>query len=172
MNECERMRDAMVDVAGHRAAWNDHDTAHLAHCDDCRASWAVISAAAGFGRTPVIDGSRVAAAVRQRLVSAPAAAPRSRWARIAVGLAAAALIGIGLTSSYPATTMGPDSAGAVETAAGIFPELEALSVPQLEVILAAVADPDSALHGGAALPRLGDLNDDQLEELILSVEGE
>ncbi|MEO5826505.1 MAG: hypothetical protein ABIR59_11505 [Gemmatimonadales bacterium] len=172
MNQCERMRDAMVDVAGHRAGWTDQEAAHLAQCEECRAGWMVISAAAVIGRTLVIDGSRVAGAVRQRLVSAPAIVTRNRWARIAVGLAAATLISVGLTSDALVTTARPDEAGAVGTAAAMFPELEALSEPQLEVILATVADPDSVLHDGAALPRLGDLNDKQLEELILSVEGE
>lgn len=171
MNECERMRDAMVEVAGHRVTWNDRDAAHLAQCDDCRASWTVVSTAAALGRAPVVDGSRIAAAVQQRLHATPLPAPRTRWGRIAMGAAAAALISIGTTSSYPATTIRPAQIDA-ENVTAMFPELESLSEPQLEVILATVADPDSVLSGGATLPRLGDLNDEQLEELLLSVESE
>lgn len=170
MNECERMRDAMVDVAGHRAAWNDRDAAHLTQCDDCRASWTVVSTAAALGRAPVVDGSRTAAAVQQRLRAAPPPAPRAWWGRFAIGAAAAAVITIGVTLTYQATTIPAESEA--ESVTAMFPELESLSEPQLEVILATVADPDSVLIGGATLPRLGDLNDEQLEELLLSVEGE
>lgn len=173
MNECERMRDAMVGVAAGRTAWNDHDAAHLALCDDCRESWTVVSAAAQLGRASSIDGARVAAALRARLVHAPLSAPRTRWTQLAIGVAAAALIGLGLTSSHRATWGGGDPLEVpTEQATAMFPELDALSEPQLEVILVNVAAPDSGLEGGAAIPRLGDLNDEQLEELILSVEGE
>ncbi len=173
MNECERMRDAMVDVAAARTSWNDHDAAHVALCDDCRESWTVVSAAAQLGRASSIDGARVAAGLRARLVHAPLSAPRKRWTELAIGVAAAALIGLGLTSSHRATSGSGDRIEVpTEQATAMFPELEALSEPQLKVILAGVADADADLDGGAAIPRLGDLNDEQLEELILSVEGE
>ncbi len=171
MNNCERLLDAMPDVAARRTTWSDHDAAHISDCAECGASWTIIAAAGSVGTGTTIDVSLVATTLQRRLHAAPVAAPLNRWSRIALGAAAAALIGVGLSSSFAGNVAPRDDAAAIETAV-MFPELEALSEPQLEVILATVAEPDSVIDGGAGLPRLGDLNDAQLEELILSVEGE
>lgn len=159
----------MVLVAGSRAAWSDGDAAHLTGCADCRASWAIVGAASALGRSHTVDTDRIMAGVRARLNDAPIRVPRRRWIGVGVAAAAAVVIGLGLTSSHWAS----DRIGVQpEAQTAMFPELDYLSEPQLEVILANVAEPDSVLDGGAAIPRLGDLNDEQLEELILSVEGE
>ena len=169
---CEELTDRMPDVAAGRDAWTPDDAAHLRSCDDCDRAWRIVVAASRAGRELTVDTARLATSVVARLAE-PVAAPQVRWSRVLLGLAAAAGIAVavyvGARGPMPVPT-----ARAVEVLVEprLFPELAPLTEPQLQVLLASVAVDDTADLGGAELPRLGSLTDEQLEQLLISVESE
>jgi hypothetical protein len=94
MTPCTQLSDRMPEVALGRARWTPEDERHLSGCADCRAEWAIVTAASRLGaRLPAIDAERVATGAMERVRRARAEA-RARTPRIAalVGLAAAALL--------------------------------------------------------------------------------
>ena len=49
MTTCTHLSDRMPEVAPGRARWSAEDERHLAACEDCRAEWAIVSAASRVG---------------------------------------------------------------------------------------------------------------------------
>lgn len=95
MTTCTHLSDRMPEVALGRARWTADDERHLAGCEDCRAEWALVSAASRLGESlPTPDPARIADRVLARLVKARAGSrARARMAVIA-GLAAAAVVAL------------------------------------------------------------------------------
>lgn len=167
MSPCEELTDRMPLVAHGRASWSPEEVAHLAHCADCAAEWTVVRAARGLGSVAAarVNPARVSAAVLARLAGERR---RRRWLRGGglVGLAAAAALTI-------IVVRGPDR-GPELAAAGLYvplAELEALDEGELEQVLETLDAPLTEAGSPAAPAGLGDLDDDQLERVLRSLEG-
>jgi len=173
---CDEMIDRMPLVLAHRDTWRDEDWAHLRSCDECAESWRITSAGARVAATVRVDATAISAAVSARL-AAPEPAPRIVWQRIAWPVAiAAAFVLVAYSAMVRRDANVPaDENGAVATIqrAPLFPELEPLSEPALRVLLASVEATDTVgASSTAELPRLGDLTESQLEQLLITVESE
>jgi hypothetical protein len=172
MIDCAALRDRMPDVVHGRAAWTEAEVEHLAICPSCRVEWHMIRAGALLASAIVVREDVVAAAVLQALRVPPAepVVRRFSWRPAlvgAVGIAATVALVVGIPRHPAITTMaGADSA----PAAAVFPELNGLTDTQLESVLHAV---DSSVEDTPSepQPRLGDLDEAQLEQLIQSVKG-
>ena len=113
MTPCTQLSDRMPEVALGRARWTPDDERHLAGCDDCRAEWALVSAASRLGaRLPALDAERVTAAALERIRGERARA-RVRTQRIAVlgGLAAAAMVALAVWANRGGRAAVPGGSG-------------------------------------------------------------
>lgn len=168
MTTCEGLQERMPAVARGEGRWSAADLAHIAGCAECAAGWSVVEETVRLGRaTPVVDPGQVAAAVLGRLGADRARArARRRWVGGVVGVAAAAALTFVL---WPAARPAP--AAPVATQASVFlPELDSLTVDQLQAVLGAVDRPlgsDRTLDSSG----LGGLSDDQLSAVLQSMEG-
>ncbi len=171
---CEALSDRMPAVARGSATWDPEEAEHLAGCADCQAELAVIVPVARAGWTTLaLDVDRIAAgvirgSVRETPVIALASRRRS-FGRGLIGLAAAAGI---VLSVYLVRPIAPTAEVAVvptrmKTA---IPELDALLEDELRVVLAALEESTTELAPGP-LPRLGDLTEIELQQLLQNVEG-
>ena len=100
MTDCTHLSDRMPDVALGRARWTAEDEGHLAGCADCRAEWAIVSAASRLGATlPAVDPGRAAARALERIRHERAhALVRARQVAALAGLAAAAAVAFAVWS--------------------------------------------------------------------------
>lgn len=173
---CEALSDRMPAVARGHASWDAEEGSHMEHCADCQAEWALVAPIARRASvTPAMDLDRMVAAVvresrRDADVIAITSAPRRRrWAQGLIGLAAAAAVTLAVY--MPKATPTPDEVSLVPTRVKTaIPELDALLEDELKVVLAAIEDPSTELTPGV-LPRLGDLTEAELQQLLKSVEG-
>jgi hypothetical protein len=172
MTDCESIQDRIPLVAGGLAAWSDQESAHLATCAECTAEWRVVQSARRLGDAAArrVDPARVSSAVLARLA---AERRRARWKRggLLAGLAAAAAVVLMLRSTSHTAAPGPDPVQAAGTALHVpIAELDRLDAGQLEAVLEGL---DQPLGAGAApdAPHLGDLDDNQLERVLRSLEG-
>ena len=168
----DHLTDRIPDVARGRDAWSVVDEAHLASCGDCRREWRVVAAV-----EPVeaqLDLERITAGVlagleRPRVLAMPR---RRLWP---LGLAAAAAVALAVTTFGRGSPAADERAVAIgsDAAPTLFPELDRLVESELEVVLAAVTPAEPAVESSPLgdLPRLGDLTDDELEQLLDAVEG-
>ena len=162
MNVCDRLSDRMPAVALGRERWSPDEEAHLSVCRDCRAEWELLLATGRLGaRAPAAaDPDRIAADVLRRLREEPGLPPRSGVTRWAAGLAAAAAIAAAVWAGLDRRPAAPTSVAAVE---------ESLTTAQLDSLL----DTDPPLAGWSMLeaPTLGDLDEDELEQVLRTWEG-
>lgn len=166
MNDCERMTDKMALVVHGRAAWTESEAAHLRECAACAAEWQLVQAASRLGTASGqgLDAAQVSRVVLHRL----AAARKRRTAGWTVLAAAAAIILL-------VWARGPGSSPETPTAStGGFrlpmAELESLDARQLRAVLQDLEGP----FGGSAAPDspgLGDLENQELERVLRSLEG-
>jgi hypothetical protein len=157
----------MALVAHGRADWTGEEARHLQTCPSCAAEWRVVVAAAGLGAAAAqrLDASRLGTAVLRRLRA------QRRWRRTAwLGMAAAAAVGLVLWLDRPT-----DDRLATTTEARLefhlpMVELESLDADQLQAVL---DDLDGPLGATAApdAPVLDDLEDQELEHVLRSLEG-
>jgi hypothetical protein len=179
----EHLTDRMPEVANRRARWSSAEERHLAACADCRREWQVVTAIATA--EPAVDVDRVVTGVLAGLRETPRVLPlrdaprvlplrdaprvlplRRRWRPMALAAAAAAVLAVGLWGTRSDDAAVP----AVAEAATWFPELDALLESELEVVLASL-EPTPEYMPIGDVPRLGDLTDDELEQLLDDVEG-
>ncbi|MBK7596401.1 MAG: hypothetical protein IPJ11_14455 [Gemmatimonadetes bacterium] len=172
---CEALSDRMPAVARGEASWDSEEAAHLGLCQDCQLEWRLVAPIARAARpAPTMDVERIAAAVHAAVQPMPAVvsiASRRRWSRALVGLAAAA--GIALTVYLPTRPEPATDVAVVPTrAVTTIPELDALLEDELKLVLAAVQEeaPAPVLTPGP-LPRLDDLTETELQQLLNTVEG-
>lgn len=176
MSDCDdgAFHDRLPDLMHGRLAPDERARveAHVASCDECAAELELLRAARGaYSHVPVIDTSRIAAAVVRRTRRAPA---RSVWQRPAWRIAAAISVisvgglslaiarsGIGGATDSAlvaaARDSGPGAPAAETTGAGD----DARTLAR-----ATVATPVALTFGGG----LADLSDDELRALIVSVD--
>jgi len=172
MTDCEAIQDRIPLVANGLAEWGAAEAAHLAACAACGAEWRIVAAARRLGDAAAqrIDPDRVHRAVLLRLASERRAA---RWRRGGwlAGLAAAAVLVLMVRVGSRQASAGPDTTPSATVVLHVpLAELEALNAEELESVLDGLDEP---LGAGAApdAPRLGDLDDHQLERVLRSLEG-
>lgn len=168
MTTCEGLQDRMPAVARGEDRWAAADLAHIGGCAECAAEWSVVEDTVRLGRaTPMVDPGQVAATVLGRLGADRARArTRRRWVGGVIGVAAAAALTFVL---WPAA--GPSPAAPEAAPASVFlPELDSLTVGQLQSVLGAVDRPlgsDRTLDSSG----LSGLSDDELSAVLQSMEG-
>lgn len=175
--ECGTLTDRMPDVASGQAQWSEAESAHLAGCESCALEWRIVSAARLLGGSAArqIDATALTGKV---IAGVRAAEQRSRWTRAGwmSGLAAAAVLllvlRINLPPSRPAAEPPDTSTVAVTPVTGALPmaELDALDEEQLQAVLEHLEAAAGSLDGNVA-PRMSELDDQQLERVLRSLEG-
>jgi hypothetical protein len=159
----------MADVAHGRSEWAADESAHLASCGSCAATWELVVAGTRLGRglEGRLDTATIADRVVERLVEARRA---DRWRRtgLLVGLAAAAALVIAF---WPGRSAAPhEIAHASQTLAVPLAELDGLDSGQLQAGLETLDAPLSS-EASTAIPTLGDLDEQQMERVLRSLEG-
>lgn len=175
--DCEVLREKMPGAAHGELAWTPEEETHLSACFECAAEWRLIQHAArlGEGAARSIDPARLSAAV---LTQVAARRRRDRWTRGAwIALAAAAAIAVvvftGRGGGPGQLATGADSgvAAGVDLSYSLpLSELEALDSDQLQSVLDGLDAPVGEVEPGLA-PSFGDLDDNQLERVLRSLEG-
>jgi hypothetical protein len=165
MTTCDRLSDRMPLVALGRERWTDEEAAHLAVCAECRSEWALLGATANLGeRAPrVSERPEFATALARRLADTPATRPAPRAVPWAIGLAAAAGLAAVVWTGVPHQ----------ETAA-VPPDSVAAPPDQLgEAEIDSLLQDDDPVAGWSMLdtPGLGDLDEDELEQVLGTWEG-
>lgn len=170
------LTDRIPEVARGESNWSPEESGHLTSCASCTAEWDVVSAALrSQGAVPSIDVERVSSAVLARLrpptkgLVIPVKRSRWRWQPL-VGMAAALVMVVGLarTLRRPAPADTPNDVSAAES---ILPELDELQPQELEVLLSTMDHDPKVNEPLGVIPRLGDLTDEELAQLIPEVEG-
>jgi hypothetical protein len=172
MSDCASIQDRIPLVANGVAEWTAEESAHLAACADCAADWRTVAVARRLGDTAAnrVDAVRVSRTVIARLASDRVARRWRRGGWVAGLAAAAAVVLMVRVASAPGRTdaVTPQP---VSTALHVpLAELETLNTDELESVLDGL---DQPIGSGAApdAPRLGDLDDLQLERVLRSLEG-
>ena len=166
MTTCERLSDRMPLVALERERWTPEEEGHFAACPDCRAEWALLRATGrlGEGAPRVAAEPDLTASLLRRLAESPAERPARRAAPWALGLAAAAGIALAIWTGLPggktAPAPPPDSVAAAA---------DQLGAAELDSLL----QDDDPVAGWTMLdmPGLGDLDEDELEQVLRTWEG-
>lgn len=168
---CTEVSDRMPTVALGHAAWSAEEKRHLDDCADCSAEWRVVRLAQKVtaARPDGLDVDRIAGRVLQRLAIEPAATSRSaRWWYGGAGVAAAALLLVLALRRSPG-----DATAVIDLApAGAIPVmgLDSLNEEQLRMVLESLDEPLETLTN-PLMPSMLDLDDQQLERVIRSLEG-
>ncbi len=172
MTHCESIQDRIPLVANGLAEWDTAEAAHVASCPECSAEWRTVMLARQLGDAAArrIDPARVSSAVLLRLASQRRA---TRWKRGGwlAGLAAAAALVLMVRAGSRHPSEAADTSQTVTAALHVpLAELETLDAEELESVLNGLDEP---LGSGAApdTPHLGDLDDQQLERVLRSLEG-
>jgi hypothetical protein len=195
MIPCTAVSDRMPDVALGRSRWTTEEERHVATCAECRAEWAIVSAASRLRPRVTLDPDRVAGGALARLAADRARArTRSRVWTVA-GLAAAAVValavwtggsGVGSRRREPGvparapiaaappevprvpgtTPRGATSPAPVELA---MPELDSLPEEALDSILRVLDEP--LARAGDDDSQASDDGDLELERVLAGLEG-
>ncbi|MBA3555578.1 MAG: hypothetical protein H0W29_12550 [Gemmatimonadales bacterium] len=175
MTVCERLSDRMPDVLRGHARWTAEEAAHLAGCADCRAEQDLIAAVHRIAaRAPAPrDPLALAETVLRRVANQPRSRLRSlrSWA---VGIAAAAGIALAVWTGSDREGIVSDPAAVAAGADIALPELEPMETAELDSLLETMeATPPPAPAAWSALgePTLGDLDADELEQVLGTWEG-
>lgn len=173
MTSCERLSDRMPAVARGEAAWSAEESRHLAGCAECAAEWQVISAAARLGRElppmapPAVTAERVLARIRRE--RRQGAGRRVAWTGAALAAAAAAVLFLWSDAGIEQRTQQREAVAAARLEVPV-PELEPLDAEELQAVLEAMDEPASG-DSAPDTPALGDLDHDELEQLLRTWEG-
>ncbi|HWA14910.1 MAG TPA: hypothetical protein VG817_00655 [Gemmatimonadales bacterium] len=175
--DCGVLQDRMPDVASGAAVWTEVEAAHLAGCDSCAREWRIVRAARRLGgsaarrvNSEVLAANVIAGVRRQQ--------KRSLWVRVGwvSGLAAAAILVTVLRVPPPRSSLaqlgatGRAAEPPVVASALPLAELDALDSDQLEAVLEQLDATAGSFDGGLEA-RIGDLDDQQLESVLRSLEG-
>lgn len=175
MTACERLSDRISEVVRGRSRWTAGEAAHLAACPDCRAEWDLLVAVDRVAaRAPAPrDASALAATVLRRVADHRRSRLRS-WRRWTAGVAAAAGIAGAIWSGLHGGNPASDPVAVTATVDIALPELEPMETAELDSLLETMeASPGPAPAGWSALgePTLGDLDADELEQVLGTWEG-
>ena len=176
--DCESLSEKMPGVAHGELSWTAEEEAHLSACFECAAEWRLIQRAARLGESAArsIDPATLSAGVLSQVA---ARGRRDRWTRGAwvTVLAAAAAIAVvvfagrGGRPGQLATGADSGAAAGVDLSYNLpLSELEALDSDQLQSVLDGLDVPVGEVEPGPA-PSFGDLDDNQLERVLRSLEG-
>jgi hypothetical protein len=155
----------MPEVARGSARWTADEAAHLAACADCRAEWDLVAATVRLGaKAPGTDPEAMAGAVIRRVSEDRRSRGRRRFWGLGIA-AAAALAGVVWAGLRPGPATLP--VAPVEIAV---PEIEPLETAELDSLLDTM---DPSRLGASALdePSLDDLDTNELEQVLLTLEG-
>jgi hypothetical protein len=96
MTTCTQLSDRMPEVALGHARWTADEERHLGACADCRAEWAMVTAASRLGATlRPVDPERTAARITERIRHDRIHSQvRVRQLAVLGGLAAAAVLAV------------------------------------------------------------------------------
>ena len=170
---CGDLLDRMPVVAAGRGSWSAEEAAHLAECVECREDWALIQQARTLGQAGErVDTGKIQSQVLARLAAARRA-DRIRRGGWVAGLAAAAAVALMLWRGNipPTNATGPaTTAPAVENFSIPVAELETLDGGQMQAVLENLEAPLSA-GGTPDVPNFGDLDNEQLQSILGSMEG-
>jgi hypothetical protein len=180
MMDCARLSDRMPDVALGRSPWSPEEADHLSACAGCQEEWKLVRLAGGLGEglRAGLDPATIATTVLQRVASDRHRAVQRRWS--VAGLAAAATIALGVWygRGQPGQSLPTPAGVPVATAPSArvtelaipLPELDQLQEPELDSLLQTISPP---LTSGSTLeePSMGDLDDQELEEVLSTWEG-
>ncbi len=177
MTTCEQLSDRMPAVARGQSAWTPGERMHLEACPGCRREWELVRLTAGLGREweTRIDGARMARAVSARLArEGRRHQHRRRWTWSGVAaLAAAAALALVFRAPWRPRAL-PARTGPVAAASGEFvipvAGIDSLSADQLESVLETMDVPLISTTSVEA-PSLQELDDQQLERVLRSLEG-
>jgi hypothetical protein len=163
----DHLSDRIPEIAHGRSSWTPAEAAHLAECADCRAELELVRATLRMAdRAPVVgDPESITRQVLTRLAADGRARRRSRWAW-GLGTAAAAAAAIAVWGGGDRSPAPPASVGA-EFA---LPELEPLETAELDSLLQTM-DAQSPAWSALDEPSLGDLEADELEQVLGTWEG-
>jgi hypothetical protein len=169
MTDCLRLSDRIPDVAHGRSRWTPEEASHLAQCAHCRAELALVHAVMGLGEQAPVPGnpSAMTSAVLARVADDRRIHRRARWAwGVGAGAAAAIVVSLWVENGGEPPSQ-PVAAASAEIA---LPELEPLETAELDSLLRAM---DGPTMGWSALdqPSLGDLEPDELEQVLGTWEG-
>jgi hypothetical protein len=183
----------MPDVALGRSEWTDEEARHLAGCANCRAEWAVVRAAQRLGASlPVPDPAVTAARALGRLAGERARTRSRARVWMAVGLAAAAVLGLAVWTKGGGSKATVPSPPSVTTPVAVepaltdtptvatrpaprpkvelpLPELDSLPAEALDSMLRVLDEP-LARADADAVP-LGDAGDQELARALAGLEG-
>ncbi|HET9134122.1 MAG TPA: hypothetical protein VFN90_07450 [Gemmatimonadales bacterium] len=181
----QHLTDLLPDLVRGTEPWTEAARAHLATCAECAGELAMLETihAEHETRPVTLDVEAITAGVLAGLrapetpVIALADHPRARARggalRWVAGLAAAAAIAVAFASQRPTAGTPADDADVARRSGNVLPELERLETWELEILLASV-EPTTSTDDAEALgelPRLGDLDDTELEQLLETMEG-
>lgn len=163
MNPVSHLSERMPLVASGAARWSPADAQHLDNCDECRAEWTLVQAAARLGRDVELslDMPAVEAGVLVGLRAAPARPRRVRPAFWLIPVGIAALLAIAVLRQ-PSTA--PVS---MEASASLLPELETLTSTQLEAVMTML--PAAELPAGP--DGFEDLSESEVSSVLKDLEG-
>lgn len=169
--------DRMPEVARSESEWTSCEASHLEGCEECKAEWQVVMLALrSRSALPDVDADRITRTVLGRLQAdqvapvAPTEARTRHWWRPVLGLAAAAAVVLTVTLLRSGIDE-PAIATTPVREATMLPELDELLQGEMEVLLASM-ETDQPIEGPiGTLPRLGDLTDTEMEQLLKEVEG-
>ena len=176
MSDCEALLDLMPMVAAGRVTWPADAEAHLGSCPDCQASWRIVQAGAGLGRTAAfsIDTLGLAELLSSRLASARRADRRRRGIGALGLLAAAAAIALVVWRGHPGVAGQGGSPGALTSEAQAFviplSGLEDLDTGELQAIYQALDAPLGA-GGSAGAPALEELSPEEMSQVLATYQG-
>lgn len=159
------LSDRMPDVAAGRIRWSVPEQQHLAECPDCAAEWRLVSTASALGSSVErsLDVEAIAGRVRTELGPGPAVRRRVRPEVWLVPLLAAAALILVLWRGPGSEPVPVDQAAATP----LLPELETLSVAQLESMLQLLPSEPPA----DSLWSLEDLTEDEITAVLQNLEG-
>ena len=163
--ENHHLSDRMPGVAAGRIRWSLPEQQHLAECADCAAEWRLVSTASALGSSVErsLDVEAIAGRVRAELGPGQEMQRRPRPALWLVPLLAAAALILVLWRGPGSEPVPVDQAA--ETL--LLPELETLSVAQLESMLQLLpSEPPSD-----SLWSLEDLTEEEISAVLQNLEG-
>jgi hypothetical protein len=198
MTTCTHLSDRMPDIALARNRWSAEDERHLAACEDCRAEWAIVSAASrvGLSVSPT-DPEGMATRILERVRAEPRRVQSRVPRQVLAGLAAAAAVALVVWAgrqrrdAAPTSEIAPPSVAASpgtpspdtpaqrpsppDLARGAspvdlpLPELDSLPAEVLDSMLHTLDDP--LAHVGAYDLPPDESGDRELEQVLASLEG-
>jgi hypothetical protein len=163
---CQQMSDRMPQVLTGQSAWSAQERRHLESCGDCLAEWKIMSQVAAMG-APNLDLDAISGKVLHRLATEPVTRRRTGPLWLAGGvIAAAAILLVILRPAGPGTSVNrSESAFEIPMV-----ELDSLSQEQLRLVLESIEEPLEMPTINEA-PSMMDLDDQQLERVLRSLEG-